>query len=344
MKHTFFKIAQGAGLFSLVRRSSWRSRRLLILCYHGISLEDEHEWASELYISPQMFKERLQLLKDEAYSVLPLEDAVRRLYSDSLPEGSVSITFDDGMYDFYARAFPVLQKFGFPATVYLTTYYCENNLPIFALTCSYILWKRRAMRLAAKVLPFVRETVELKDNQARIELVNATIQYADENKLSAIEKNELVAKLADVLNFDFNGFCSKRLLHLLTPTEVTELSMRGIDFELHTHRHRTPVDKLLFERELRDNRDRIQRFAGTSPVHFCYPNGEIHAEFLPWLAEANVASATTCHPDLASHTANPLQLPRFVDTSSHTQAEFESWLTGFRCFLPRRRVHARPVN
>ena len=344
MKQMVLAVAKDTGLFSVMADSAWRSRRLLILCYHGISLEDEHQWSPELYMPAHMFEERMQLLKDQEYSVLPLGEAIQRLYSDTLPKRSVSITFDDGMYDFYARVFPALRKFRFPATVYLTTYYCENNLPVFGLACSYMLWKRRELRLRARVFPFVREAVDLKEPQARIDLLDAITRYVDENKLNAREKNELAAKLAEVLNFDFQALCLKRLLHLMTPAEVTELANEGTDFELHTHRHCSPVNKLLFEREIRDNRHRIQKFALTSAVHFCYPSGITHAQFPSWLTESNIVSATTCYPNLASRAVNPLLLPRFVDTSVHSRIEFESWLSGFRCLLPRRSIHARFLN
>lgn len=343
VKQTVLELAKGVGLFSIVRQSGWRSRRLLILCYHGISLEDEHHWNSELYMPSRLLETRMQILQEGGYSVLPLGDAIQRLYSGNLPEKSVSITFDDGMHDFYARAYPVLRNFGFPTTVYLTTYYCENNLPVFPLVCSYILWKRRSMRLEAGNWG-IKKSIDLDSDISRSEVAQAIIQYADKKRLTALEKNELASKLAELLKFDFRTLCSKRFFHLMTPSEVAELSAQGIDFQLHTHRHRSPLDKGLFEEEISDNRERIDKFAGTSAMHFCYPSGLTHSKYLQWLSEENIASATTCSPGLASPAANPLLLPRLVDTCQHTETEFESWLTGFRCLLPRRRVYVQPAN
>src|SRR5690242_9909980 len=102
-----------AGVFDLCRQSTWRRNRLLILCYHGISIFDEHLWDSCLYMSAETFESRLAFLARENYTVLQLGDAIELLRRGALPERSVVLTFDDGFFDFKARAFPLLQKYGF---------------------------------------------------------------------------------------------------------------------------------------------------------------------------------------------------------------------------------------
>jgi hypothetical protein len=146
MKRSVLGASSRLGLLSGIRDSAWRKRRLLILCYHSISIDDEHEWSGTYSMSPALLESRLRMLRDGGYNVLPLGEAVRRLYEGSLPPRSVALTFDDGMFDFHARAWPLLQQFGFPATVYLTTYYSDYTKPIFGLLCSYVLWRARTRR------------------------------------------------------------------------------------------------------------------------------------------------------------------------------------------------------
>src|SRR5277367_2426940 len=122
-----------AGVFRLVVNAEWRRERLLILCYHGVSLEDEHEWWPALFVSPQHLERRLEILKKGNYAVLPLAEALERLYRKDLPPRSVAITFDDGTYDFYRQAYPRLKQYAFPATVYLSTYYSNYERPVFKL-------------------------------------------------------------------------------------------------------------------------------------------------------------------------------------------------------------------
>lgn len=75
-----------AGAFQLVRDSSWRRQRLVILYYHGISLHREHRWRPLLYVSQDFSRRRLELLCDGGFNVLPLGESMRKLVDGSLPE------------------------------------------------------------------------------------------------------------------------------------------------------------------------------------------------------------------------------------------------------------------
>ena len=92
-------------------------------------------WRPALYMPPAVLESRLETIRIERCSVLPLSEALRLLDAGELPERAVSITFDDGFFDFFQHASPLPPSFGFPATVYLTTYYCGRNRPVFDMAC-----------------------------------------------------------------------------------------------------------------------------------------------------------------------------------------------------------------
>jgi peptidoglycan/xylan/chitin deacetylase (PgdA/CDA1 family) len=333
------------GLLSSVRDSAWRARRLLILCYHSIAIEDEHEWSGTYSMSPALLESRLRMLRDGGYNVLSLDDAVRRLYAGTLPPRSVALTFDDGMFDFRARALPLLQQYGFPATVYLTTYYSEYNKPIFGLLCSYLLWRARHRAPQPDVTPLFGERLRwnLSDDRGRARAHRDILAHADRERMSLPERSALAERLAALLGEDYDAIRAKRILTVMTREEAAEVSRQGIAVELHTHRHRTPNDHALFLREINDNRERIEQIRDDAPRHFCYPSGIYRSEFLPWLREAGVTTATTCDPGLASAKSDPLLLPRLVDTSFLSPLDVEGWMTGMSAFfLPRKAsAHAR---
>jgi peptidoglycan/xylan/chitin deacetylase (PgdA/CDA1 family) len=324
------------GIFTLAQKSRWRRNRLLILAYHGFSLEDEHLWDPDLFMSPDYFRGRMELLKKRGCAVLPLGEAIRRLYANDLPENCVALTFDDGNYDFYKVALPILKELNLPATVYLTTSYVRYNRPVFDAICSYLLWKGRNSTLDLRQIIGQDEKLDLSGDAARAAAYDHLIGFARRRKLSAEEKDALATKLARLLKIDYDALCAKRILHLLNPEEVGRLAAEGVDIQLHTHRHRSPLNRQLFSREIEDNRNSILEMTGSWAWHFCYPGGNFNDKLIAWLEEMKITTATTCDPGLANHKSNPLLLPRLVDTTPLSPIEFEGWLTGVSAALPRR--------
>ncbi|MEO8334191.1 MAG: polysaccharide deacetylase family protein [bacterium] len=338
LKEVVLKIARTAGAFALVRDSAWRRRRLLILCYHGVSMDDEHEWSPALYITQAKLRERLHSLRDGGYTILPLSEATRRLYDGTLPPRSVALTFDDGAIDFERRALPVLREFSAPATLYLTTFYCASRQPVFDTVLSYVLWKGRASdadvaSLCSSVVPLTVGT-----DAARKKTRNALHDYATREQMSAEEKNAFVARLAATLGVDYEQILERGTLQIMTPDTVRALPADLIDVQLHTHRHRTPRNHALFVREIRDNARMIRELRGSAnPLEqFCYPSGDYAGEFFDWLRECDVRYATTCVPDLASSESDPMLVPRFIDTMAMSDTVFEAWTSGFAALLPRK--------
>ena len=90
---------------------------LPILTFHSID-----DSASVISFSPPVFRRGMARLYESGYRTLNLVDAVERLrQGQSLPPRSFVITFDDGYQNVYGEAFPLLQRYGLSATVFLTT-------------------------------------------------------------------------------------------------------------------------------------------------------------------------------------------------------------------------------
>ena len=339
LKRGALRTMKQLGVYRACRDSAWRRRRLLILCYHGISLDDEHRWDPQFYMAPVDFERRLQLLADGGYTVLPLGTALEQLYAGTLAPRSVCLTFDDGLYDFQERAMPLLERYGFPATVYLTTYYSDFNRPVFNPFVQYVMWKSGRSTADASALLGRETTWELGTPAGRHAALVTLLRYASERDMSAADKDTLAARVAALLGVDYDALVARRMLHLLTNAEVAALAQRGVDFQLHTHRHCNPRDRDGLAREIIDNRQRMEQILGASPVDFCYPSGVCRDGYPEWLAELGVRSATTARAALASPDSHIMMLPRVVDSTSLDALEFEGWLTGVSAAMPQRHWH-----
>lgn len=331
----FLQTSERLGLSKLLFNTEWRRQRLLILCYHGTSLDDEHQWNGELYLSPEVLRKRLQALREHRCNVLPLDEAVTRLYAGNLPDRSVVITFDDGSYDFYKVAWPIVRDFGFPVTLYFTTYYSDFNRPVFDTMCSYLLWKARDRQHME--WPEVLAAPALLDGvQGRNAAARALKTWAQAKGLSGREKDDLLSGLAERLGIDYEELCRRRVLHLVTSEEAREMASEGLDIQLHTHRHRVWRRRDKFVKELEDNRQRIAAATPVEPHHFCYTGGFYLPEFAEYLESDHILSATTCKSGLCTPQSDRMFLPRLVDTMGLTDLEFRAWLTGSADLLPRR--------
>jgi polysaccharide deacetylase len=340
LKRGTLSAARATGVLHFTSRTSWRSRRLLILGYHGVSTADEHLWDPELYIPPELLRARFSMLRDGGYTVLPLGEAITRLYDGSLPSRAVALTFDDGSVDFHSVALPLLEEFGFPATVYLTSYYCLHQRPVFTTGLRYILWKCRDKTFDTTGLTANGKPFRLAKAGDREQAFLSVRNQCTRRGLTGRDKDDVMVETARRLGFDYNDLLRRRLLHLMSPDEVAALPQELVGVQLHTHRHRVPADAA-FEEEIVENRTIIANLTSArAATHFCYPSGMTHPTFPERLGRLGVKSATTCFPGLASARSNAFLLPRFIDTVATSPIEFESWLSGVSTLLPRRAIRA----
>ena len=328
LKRATLHTLRALGAFEVCARAT--AGGLRILCYHGISLNDEHHFRGKLFMSPAVFRARMAWLAASPYRVLTLDEAVQRLNDDTLPDRAVVITFDDGWFGCHAHAFPTLAEFGLPATLYVTSYYSQQRRPVLNLAVDYLLWRGRGATLdAGRVDPGLEGTFDLSDPARRQEAAALIIPYAD-TELPAGERTGLVYTLAEQLGLDpVDLFEHQRICTLMTSEEITESASRGISMQLHTHRHRIPLDDdAALGRELEDNRAALAASGCTAPRHLCYPSGVYDRRIWPALRASGVESATTIDAGFNYPGHETLELLRFLDGENIGPIEFSGELAG----------------
>ena len=87
-----------------------------------------------LEVTPDWLKQRILEYKSKGYTFVSLDELPSVFNSQFSIFNShrwVCITFDDGYRDNYTLAYPLLKKLGIPFTVYVTTGFTDNQLPMW---------------------------------------------------------------------------------------------------------------------------------------------------------------------------------------------------------------------
>ena len=156
-----------------------------------------------------------------------------------------------------------------------------------------------------------------------------------QNSSFALFLQSICHQLGERLGVDYERIVQSRILSLITPEELPYLQEMGVDLQLHTHRHRLPVDdEETCRREIRDNRAFLEQALGEEKCHLCYPSGVWSLDQWPCLTVEDMKSATTCEPGLNTSKTPRLALYRILDQDDLSQIEFEAELYGF-CELIR---------
>ena len=332
MKIIFLFLCKYLGLFFL--SNFLLRKKILILCYHGFEIKNESQFRPQLFIKKESFERRLKLLRNSSSVVISLDEAIRKLETDSLPNNSVVITIDDGFYSVLKIAFPLLQQYDFPATLYQTTRDMQKEQPILHLLIAYMIETSTKNTIISRQYKWgSEEKIELKHSQNKKDLINSCLSFVE--KLDSIKEVEQFCKeLGDELGINYENVRDSRLLTLLNESEVSELASKGLDIQLHTHSHRFPQnDPEKASLEIKNNKNILKYLTDQPLKHFCYPSGEWSTLHWSILNKEGIKSATTCSPGLNDSKVSVLALNRFLDGENIANIVFEAELYRFNEFM-----------
>jgi peptidoglycan/xylan/chitin deacetylase (PgdA/CDA1 family) len=124
MKKLLFALLYAAGVNRLA--AWWQRRRVVILCYHGITKDYHASQQTDQLVYHELFCRQLDYLKTR-YRIISLSEYLQaRAAGRALPPYSLILTFDDGYRDFLTVAAPLLAARSLPATIFLITDKCAT--------------------------------------------------------------------------------------------------------------------------------------------------------------------------------------------------------------------------
>ena len=167
-----------ASLLFLLCSASVAADSAVILLYHHVA----EDTPPSTTISPTDFDAHLRYLRDNDFTVIGLDTLIESLRSGRpLAEKAVVITFDDGYSSIYDTAFPMLESYGFPFTLFLSTEPIDNG------QSNYMNWDQvRQMSDAGVIIanhmvdhPYMLEARDSESDEQRLARLREDLMRAE---------------------------------------------------------------------------------------------------------------------------------------------------------------------
>ena len=139
--------------------------RLPIIMYH--SLLKEKSRSGKYTITPDTLKQDLEYIKSNGYTTINMEELINYVYNDgTLPEKPIIITFDDGYYNNFGYAIPILKELNMKAIISIVGEYTDtySESGEANLNYGYIRWEDIKNAMQEETIEFQNHTYALHCN------------------------------------------------------------------------------------------------------------------------------------------------------------------------------------
>ncbi|MBI4676321.1 MAG: polysaccharide deacetylase family protein [Elusimicrobia bacterium] len=265
-----YQAAHRLGVTALMRR--FQGPRVPVLMYHGVSSKRIGGVLNceKKHVSAGDFERHLRFLKAH-YQVVPLSTYAAMLRGGASPRGCAVVTFDDGYENNRSFAFPLLKKYGVPATVFVTADFVEKGGPLWV--------DRLAAAFAATALSSWADPSSgtLYPLTSEDEKVAAYLEL--KSRLKRLGPRDHARAVEDLLRGLGVGPDPglPRLYAPLKPEQAREMAASGlVEIGSHCCRHLAlaTLDPDDARREIVSSRERLGALVGKPIECFSYPNGE----------------------------------------------------------------------
>ncbi|MFC1657042.1 polysaccharide deacetylase family protein [Candidatus Moduliflexota bacterium] len=252
-----------------------RDHPCIILAYHRV-VDDKMTYLDKgpvVHHHLKYFSKEMTYLKRH-FHVIGMDEVVRIMKGrEGFRKPTVAITFDDGYLDNYSLAYPVLKRYGIPATIYVTTGLVGTSGRTWPDQIEKALLSTNKDSV---LLPFkyVKEKITLRTKE---EKEKACLRIGQSLKsIPDDERKKTLAKLFRNLgmNGEVDNQSTERLM--LNWDEINAMNGNGITIGSHSHSHpvlsRMPAPEA--KEEISLSKKIIENNISAAVRHFAYPNGE----------------------------------------------------------------------
>ncbi|MGI8640129.1 MAG: polysaccharide deacetylase family protein [Pyrinomonadaceae bacterium] len=319
MKKTLLKTIYNLGGFTPFH---WSNRdKVLILMYHRFGTEK-----NPYKVSGAEFAAHLEYL-GKHNRVLPLAETLDYLKNEkSLPPNTVVITIDDGYADTYEIAFPILKKFGFPATLFAVTDFLDGKCWLWTDFLRYVVTRTKQNFCSIEFENYDKIETDLAGKLQRLETAG---RINSRLKLQPNEQKEAkIKEIAKSLGVEIPALPTKEFAPI-TWKQAREMDANNLKIESHTVTHPilTNVVQTQLDFELQTSKQRLESILDRKVEHFCYPNGSFNETVWQSVKNNNYKCAVTTNYGFNEKQANQFLLNRISAQSAI--ADFAQSVSGF---------------
>lgn len=234
--------------------------KLIILTYHSFCENWSHGLFSSLPIN--RFEQQLRFLQ-ASFKLVSLQQGIEYLQQGRTDEKPcLAVTIDDGFQDNYTHAWPVLQRYGVPATIFIATDFVDSGRPPWPTQLVEILERTPLQKM---VFPFKADIGNLATRSAIVKQLK--------KELSPLQPEKRFMEI-EALRSHLQVEAQTRY-PALSWQQIREMRSRGIDFGSHTvfHSILPAVDDDVCLAEIRDSKNRMEEELQEPCLSFAYPNG-----------------------------------------------------------------------
>lgn len=298
----------------------WDARRqgqaFTIIMYHRV-VERPDPWFDH-GLSVSIFEAQLRLFK-RCCAVLSLDEITTRLDEGKmLPPRCVALTFDDGYRDTYVRAWPLLRRHRFPATLFVAVEALERGF-FWSELVRYCLRETTERRVSLDTLAASPRTWPLGSLPERLSALAQL--YACLKGRSHTERAVVVDELSrKLLRMPAEQVAIYNLM--LSWEEVGRLSADGVTIGSHTVTHPSLTGLSAREAfsEIEASRRRLAERLHLPVLHFCYPWGDCSPAIQDLVKAAGFRTACTTRHGLNSPSENRWSLKRINGVQASLRA------------------------
>lgn len=258
-KKATVELLERLGILAISRYMNRRTP--LILMYHRIL---KHDLVPGTH--PDIFVQQIAYLK-ENFNIINMSQLLTHVQKKSVPERALVLTFDDGHYDFYANAWPIIKSHELTATLFVTTQFIDQQIWLWPDLLKYVLINASPREFNL-------------DGICRLELSGKNILKIWNTlgdfclKLSSEERLIFIKNLASDLRVNIPEAPQLPFSPTTWP-QLAEMVAEGLDVGSHSVSHPilSHVTSEQLTRELNESRKRIRDMLKIDTIGICYPNG-----------------------------------------------------------------------